>query len=85
MNAVTYNRRMSARAANMTTTRAGIRIGIATVPQMRVDMTADAIKLQAALLAKPRSPDFWVGLTLAGCGLAVGVMAAFGWLPGGGL
>lgn len=86
MSAVTANNlvRMSERQANMTMTGRGIRIGIATIPQMRVDMSEDAIRLQSALLAKPKSADFYVGLTLAGCGLAVAVMAVFGWLPGGG-
>lgn len=83
MNTITHNRRMSERCANMALTPAGIRIGIATIPQMRIDMTADAVRLQAALLSKPKSPDWYVGLTLAGCGLAVAVMAVFGWLPGG--
>lgn len=89
MNPVTYQhreaRRMSDRTARMQTTPAGIRIGIATVPQMRVDMSGDALKLQAALLAQPKSPDWYVGLTIAGCGLAVAVMAIFGWLPGAGV
>lgn len=83
MNAITHNHRMSERTARMQTTPAGIRIGIQTIPRMRIDMTADALKLQAALLAKPKTADMLVGLTLAGCGLAVAVMAVFGWLPGG--
>ena len=83
MNAATHNRRMSERCANMALTPAGIRIGIATVPRMRIDMTADAVRLQAALLAKPKTADALVGWTLAACGLAVVVMAVFGWLPGG--
>lgn len=44
-------------------------------------------RLQSLLLAKPRakrSPDWYVGVGLALCGLAVGVMSYFGWLPGGG-
>lgn len=47
-------------------------------------------RLQSMLLAKPkakrkpRSPDWYVGVTLALCGLASGVMAFSGWLPGGG-
>ena len=82
MNAITFNRRMSERTAKMQTTPAGIKIGIATVPRQRIDMTADALRLQAALLAKPKTADWYVGLTLAACGLAVAVMAVFGWLPG---
>lgn len=46
MNTIAHNhreaRRMSDRAAKMQTTPAGIKIGIATVPRMRIDMTADA-------------------------------------------
>jgi hypothetical protein len=85
MNAVTFNRRMSERTARMQTTPAGVTIGIATIPRMRIDMTADALRLQAALLAKPKTADALVGWVLAGCGLAVAVMAVFGWLPGPGL
>ena len=60
------------------------RIGIATVPAQRIAPTADADKLQAALLAKPAATDRHVGLTLAGCAVAVAVMSFFGWLPGAG-
>ena len=78
MNAVSYtNKRLQAKP-----------VRINSAPRMHVDMGADAVRLQAALLAnlaKPRSPDAYVVLTLAGCGLAVAVMAVFGWLPGGGL
>ena len=82
MNAVTHAHRMSERTARMQTTPAGIKIGIATVPHMRIDMTADALRLQAALLAKPKTADALVGWALAACGLALAVMAVFGWLPG---
>ena len=75
---------MNARTANMTLTSRGIRIGIATVPRQHIAPTGDEIKLQAALLAKPRNPEMYVGITLALCGLAVAVMAFAGWLPGGG-
>lgn len=89
MNAITSNRhamrRMSARSASMEITSRGIRIGIATVPVQRIAVTPDAEKLQQALLSKPRSPDWHVGVGLALAGIAVAVMARFGWLPGGGL
>lgn len=62
--------------------KAPVRINAA--PRMHVDMTADAVRLQAALLAKPKTADALVGWTLAACGLAVAVMAVFSWLPGGG-
>ncbi len=48
-------------------------------------------RLQSLLLAKPKvkrkpiDPHFYVVAGSALCGLAVGVMALAGWLPGGGL
>ena len=78
-------RRMSDRAANMAVTRRGIRIGIATVPRQRIEVTADTVRVQRAILSTPRSPDFWPGVALAGCGIGLVVMALAGWLPGGGI
>ena len=88
MNSITSHRRamhrMSARTANMELTSRGVRVGIATVPRQRIEITADADKLQAALLTKADAADRYVGLVLVGCGLAVVVMAWAGLLPGAG-
>lgn len=73
---------MSPRTANMTLTRSGIRIGIATMPHQRIHATQDAIRLQAAMLRQPRSPDWYAGAVMAACALALTVMAFAGWLPG---
>ena len=71
---------MPPRTANMQLTTTGIRIGIATVPRQRVEITQDADRLQAALLAKPRSKDYLPGVML-GCA-AVFLIAGYsmGWL-----
>ena len=80
MNATTHAHRMSERTARMQTTPAGIRIGIATVPRQRVEITQDADRLQAALLSKPRNKDYLPGVVL-GCA-AVFLIAGYsmGWL-----
>lgn len=71
---------MTPRTASMTLTSRNIRIGIATVPRQRVEITQDADRLQAALLSKPRSKDYWPGVVL-GCA-AVFLIAGYsmGWL-----
>ena len=74
---------MSPRTAQMHLTPSGIRIGSATVPRQRVYHTEDAVRLQMALTVKPRSPDYYVAVVMAGCALALVVMAFAGWLPGG--
>ena len=88
MNSITSHRRamcrMSARTASMELTSRNIRIGIATVPRQRIEITADADMLQAALLHKAETADRYVGWVLAVCGLAVAVMAWAGLLPGAG-
>jgi len=73
---------MTPRTANMTMTSRGIRIGIATVPQQRIEPTADAARLQAALLNKRvndaghRALNYVMGF----CGLFVVVGMWQGWL-----
>ena len=73
---------MTPRTAQMTRTASGILIGVATVPRQRVYHTQDAVRLQAAMIDKPRSPDYYVAVVMAGCALALVVMAFAGWLPG---
>jgi hypothetical protein len=68
----------------MTMTSRGIRIGIATVPRQRITATHDATRLQAAMIDKPRGPDYYVGVVMWVCACAVAVMAFAGWLPGAG-
>lgn len=53
---------MSPRTAQMTLTSRGIRIGVATVPRQHIELPQDAKRLQAAMLSKPRGPDWYVGL-----------------------
>ena len=74
---------MSPRTAQMHLTPSGIRIGSATVPRQRVYHTQDAMRIQAAMIDKPRSPDWYAGAVMAACALALAVMAFAGWLPGG--
>lgn len=71
---------MTPRTANMQLTTTGIRIGIATVPRQRVEITQDAALIQSALLAKPRSKDFWPGVTLACAAGFLIVGYSMGWL-----
>lgn len=64
-----------------------VRIGIATVPRQNIDMTADAVLIQRALLAKqarPLSPEFYITALGMVIGLVLFVMSQAGWLPGGG-
>ena len=75
---------MTPRTAQMTLTTSGIRIGIATVPRQRVEITQDADRLQAALLAKPRSKDYLPGVMLGCAAVFLAVMWVAGWLPGAG-
>lgn len=75
---------MTTRVQNMALTSRGIRIGLATVPVQRIKPSADAVRVQRALLAKPRSPDFWPLAVGAACAVGVAVMAFAGWLPGAG-
>lgn len=76
---------MSPRTAQMHLTTTGLRIGSATVPAQRIHHTQDATRLQAAMIDKPRGPDYYVGVVMWVCACAVAVMAFMGWLPGGGL
>lgn len=75
---------MSPRTAQMHLTTTGLRIGVATVPAQRAEVTQDAAQLQAAMLNKPRSPDWYVGLAMWLCACGFAVMAFAGWLPGAG-
>ena len=75
---------MTPRTAQMTRTASGILIGGATVPRQRVYHTQDAVRIQAAMIDKPRSPDYYVGVVMWVCACAVAVMAFAGWLPGAG-
>lgn len=84
MNAITSNRPLAPRVAQMEMTRTGLRIGIQTIPRQRIEVTQDAARVQAALLAKPRSPDFWPVAVGAACAVGLVVMHFAGWLPGGG-
>jgi uncharacterized membrane protein YjjP (DUF1212 family) len=63
-------------------TPSGIRIGCATVPRQRITASQDATRLQAAMIDKPRGPDWYAGVVMAACALAFAVMAFAGWLPG---
>lgn len=74
---------MSVRVACMAQTRTGIRIGIRTVPVQRIVITPDAVRVQAALLAKPRRPELMVGMVMALASLGVAAMAWADWLPPG--
>ncbi len=72
---------MTPRTASMSMTSRGIRIGIATVPRQRIEITQDAERLQAVLLSKPHSKDFLPGVVLALCAVGLVIMALAGWLP----
>jgi hypothetical protein len=75
---------MSPRTAQMHLTATGLRIGSATVPRQRITATQDATRLQAAMIDKPRGPDYYVGVVMWVCACTVALMAFAGWLPGGG-
>lgn len=73
---------MSPRTAQMHMTTTGLRIGSATVPRQRIEAPQDAVRLQAAMLGKPRSPDWYVGVVMAVIAVAFAAMAFSGFLPG---
>jgi hypothetical protein len=74
---------MTPRTAQMHRTASGILIGCATVPRQRITASQDATLLQAAMIDKPRGPDYYVGVVMWVCACAFAVMAFAGWLPGG--
>jgi hypothetical protein len=74
---------MTPRTAQMTRTASGILIGSATVPRQRIHHTRDAVRIQAAMIDKPRGQDYYSGVEMWVCACAVAVMAFMGWLPGG--
>jgi hypothetical protein len=64
-----------------------VRIGAHYYQQARVDMDADALRLQDALLNSDRGMDPEDKTVIIACaifGVAFAVMALAGWLPGGG-
>ena len=73
---------MTPRVASMEMTSRGIRIGIATVPTQRIEVTDDALRLQAALLDKRvndtghRALNYVLGF----CGRFLAIGMAGGWI-----
>lgn len=73
---------MTPRTASMAVTRTGVRIGIATVPTQRIEITADTLRIQTALLDK-RVNDaghHYLNYVMGFCGLFVVVGMFQGWI-----
>lgn len=75
-------RLMTARVASMEATVTGLRIGSATIPRQRIEITDDALRIQTALLDKRindaghRALNYVLGF----CGLFVAIGMWQGWI-----